>query len=221
MGDDRPHILCLEVLVLLLPVMDGFAVDFVELGDPFLYVSALGVELLALEFGVEYSEIGLGVIPCGCHPLPVPIVLRGVIVHQIMREVLLPFLPTDQQILHQITRHDHPQPVMHHPCQLQLSHRRIHNRDPSHPILPTLQMLLIPHPLDIIVLLQQAIEAFLRHHRVVVELSPKERSPDLLLFAAVVELTDADGAEFVVGGEVGVVGVYVVPVLLVVFGEVL
>lgn len=97
-----------------------------ELRNPAADIRAIGIELLALEGGIEDAEVRLGIDADGGSEAPAAVVGGEVAVDQVLHEEALAEPPVQQQVLGQERRRYHPAPVVHVPLRPQLSHRRVH-----------------------------------------------------------------------------------------------
>src|SRR5262249_2632552 len=93
-----------------------------QLGDPAPAVVAVRIEALALPLRVQDPEPGSRVDPGAGDPLPVALVLRGVVVDEERGEMLLAAPPVDVQVLDEEARSDHPDAVVHPPGRRQPAH---------------------------------------------------------------------------------------------------
>lgn len=96
-----------------------------ELGDEAPHEGAAGIELLALDHGVEDPEVRRGVGARRCRPLPASIVRRGITVHEPSEEEGLTEAPVEKKIFRKKARDDHAQPVVHPARLRELTHPRV------------------------------------------------------------------------------------------------
>lgn len=120
-----------------------------ELGNPLLDVLAAGVELLALEDGVEDAKVGLRVDADAGAEAPAAVVGREVAVDQVLHEEALAHAPVEQQVLGQERRHDHAAPVVHPRHGLHLAHGRVHDGEARPPRLPRVKVRRVVRPRDV------------------------------------------------------------------------
>src|ERR1700722_20265748 len=84
-----------------------------ELRHPAPDIEAIGIELFALQYWIEYAEVGGGIGAAAGDPLPVGGIAAGVGVDQRVPEPFFSLAPIDQEMLDQKRRHHHPHPVVH------------------------------------------------------------------------------------------------------------
>ena len=110
--------------------MHRLARDPLQLRHPLPDILALGVELLALQQGVEDAEVGLGVDAGAGAEAPAAVVGGEVAVDEVLHEVALAEAPVEQEVLGQEAGDDHPAPVVHVGRVVELPHRGVHDRVP-------------------------------------------------------------------------------------------
>src|SRR5581483_5321740 len=101
----------------------------VAAGGPACAVRAVRVEPLALALRVQDPEPGLRVDPGSGDPLPVALVLRGVVVDELLGEPLLARAPVEMQMLHEEARADHPHAVVEPAGRRELADPRVDERE--------------------------------------------------------------------------------------------
>ena len=109
-----------------------------ELGHPAAHIVAVGIELLALQDGIEDAEIGRGVGAAAGDPLPARGVVGGIGVDQRVPEPALADAPVDQQVLGQERRRDHAHAIVHPAGRPELAHAGVDDRIAGAAALPGL-----------------------------------------------------------------------------------
>src|ERR1700722_13557006 len=84
-----------------------------ELRHPAPDIEAIGIELFALQYWIEYAEVGGGIGAAAGDPLPVGGIAAGVGVDQRVPKPFFSLAPVDQEMLDQKRRHHHSDPIVH------------------------------------------------------------------------------------------------------------
>ncbi|NBX34181.1 DUF1592 domain-containing protein [bacterium] len=136
-------------------LVDPLGGQFGELGHPAADISALGVELLALQHGIEHAEVrgGVGAAPPG--PLPTHGVRAEVGVDERVPVPLSAFVPRLEQVLHEHGGGDHAHAVVLPAGPPELAHTRVDDRVARATDLPGAQELLVRLPRELLELLAQ------------------------------------------------------------------
>lgn len=130
-------------------VMDGFALNVPQLGDPLADVFAVGVVALALQQRVEDAEIGLGVDAGAGAEAPAAVVGGEVAVDEVLHEVPLAEAPVEEQVFGEETGRGHAGPVVHVAGVVELAHRGVDERVAGAAAAPSVERALVVFPFDI------------------------------------------------------------------------
>lgn len=171
-----------------IPFVDYIVWNELELANPFFDVHAERVVVVLLGPGVEDAEVRRCIGSIAHCPLPPPAILHRTIVHQLRSKVAFSLVPVQKQILSEEGSHDHAASVVHKPGSIELPHGSINNGKPSSTLFPSIEMLFIVFPLDLIEFRLEGVVRRLKHSLVEmcdidVEISPVELVDDIVLVA--------------------------------------
>ena len=99
-----------------------------QLRYPLADILARGIELLALQQGIENAEVGLGIDAGAGAEAPAAVVRRPVAVDQVLHEVDLAEAPVQEQVLGEEGGGDHAAPVVHVARGVELAHGGVDDR---------------------------------------------------------------------------------------------
>ena len=106
----------------------------------------------SLSFGtVSYTHLDVYKRQTTCCPLPVSVVGRQIVIIQLFSEIRFAPTPIYQQVFAQKTGNNHPNPIVHITCLVELSHSCIYNRITCISSTPQLKFLLVISPFNKIV----------------------------------------------------------------------
>lgn len=129
----------LQILLMsLVPFMNVIIWNTFKLWNPLLYIQTVFVIILLLRPWIKDPKIRLRVSPITNSPLPTTRILHRRVISKLIRKMLLPKPPIQEQILGEEWRNNHPAPIMHVPRCVHLPHCSIHNGKSCLALLPCL-----------------------------------------------------------------------------------
>ena len=136
-------------------LVNPFGRQLRELRYPAAHIVAVGIELLALEDGIEDAEVGRGIGAAATGPLPAHRVGTEVGVDEGIPIPLRPGLPGLQEVLHEHGGGDHAHAVVLPARRPELPHAGIDDRVAGATTLPSTEVFLVRRPREFLELATQ------------------------------------------------------------------
>lgn len=123
-----------------------------EFGYPLPNIFSVCVELLALEQGIEDSEVWLRIHSRGSTETPTAVIGGKISINEVFHEISLSHSPVKEEVLCEERSNNHSTPIVHVATVVELSHRSIDYGIPCLSFTPSLEVFIVILPVNIGVL---------------------------------------------------------------------